>query len=118
MSTPIPPMRSRPPRIDEPWGFVYLCRVCREKPGALLAQGDGIVCAEHLVASSENAVPLEAAALAAWSDLTKAQHFDRVGTALVVLHALASGAWYFSREGLAWAWALWDAASRIRGCTE
>lgn len=113
MSAPSP--RSRAPRIDEPWGFVYLCRSCRETPAALLAQGDGIVCAEHIVASPENAVPLEAAALAAWPNLTKEQHYNRVGTALVVLHALAVGAWYFSREGLAWAWALWEAAVTIRG---
>lgn len=115
MSAPSSPMGSRAPRIDEPWGHVYPCRTCGANPAGLLAQAGSIVCAEHIDMSPESAVPLEAAALAAWPDLTKEQHFDRVGTALVVLVALASGAWYFSREGLTWAWDLWEAAVRIRG---
>ena len=109
---------SRGPRIDEPWGFVYLCGLCGKEPGALLVQGGGIVCGEHLQMRTDEAIPLEAAAQEAWPDLTRELHFNRVGTALVVLHALAVGAWYFSREGLSWAWVLWEAAVRIRGREE
>ena len=114
MSAPVSPERPRAPRIDEPWGRVYLCENCGASPAALLAQGDGIVCAEHTRMAPEDAVPFEAAAVVAWPDLTKEQHFNRVGTALVVLAALAAGAWYFSRDGLSWAWDLWEAAVGTR----
>lgn len=114
MSAPSPPLGARAPKLDEPWGHVYLCGTCGANPAALLAQAGSIVCAEHLGMAPDSAVPLEAAAVAAWPDLTREQHYNRVGTALVVLVALAAGAWYFSREGLTWAWELWAAAVRIR----
>ncbi len=103
----------RAPKMGEPWGFVYLCGVCLAEPPALLYEGGGILCGRHVFALENRAIPLEAAAAEAWPDLTTEQRFNRVGTAIVVLHALAMGAWYFSREGLGWAWSLWEAAVRI-----
>lgn len=103
----------RAPKIDEPWGFVFLCGVCRSEPPALLFEGGGILCGLHVFPLENRAIPLKAAAEEAWPDLTTEERFNRVGTAIVVLHALAAGAWYFSREGLQWAWSLWEAADRI-----
>ena len=113
MQPPRPLVRG--PRIDEPWGFVHLCGECGREPAELRAEGDGISCARHQSPGGDPSVPLEQASREAWPDLTTAQRFDRVGTAIVVLRAVSVGAWYFSREGLGWAWALWDAAVRARG---